>query len=158
LLIRRLEQRDWPAVNAIFEEGIATGTATFETEAPSWQRWDGAHLPLRLVAEEEGEVVGWAALAPYSDRECYQGVAESSVYVAAAARGRGVGRTLIERLVHDSEQAGFWTLLAGIFPENETSLRLHRNCGFREVGTHRRLGRLHGEWKDVVLLERRSKS
>jgi L-amino acid N-acyltransferase YncA len=156
LLIRRLEERDWPAVKAIFEEGIATGRATFETEAPSWQRWDGAHLQLRLVAEVGEQIVGWAALAPYSDRACYRGVAESSVYVAAPARGRGVGRALMEELVRESEEAGFWTLLAGIFPENEASLGLHHSCGFRVLGTHERLGRLNGDWKDVLLLERRS--
>jgi len=156
LLIRALEERDWPAVQAIFEEGIATRVATFETVAPSWNDWDGAHLPLRLVAEEDGEVVGWAALAPYSTRECYRGVAESSVYVAAHFRGRGVGRALMERLVRESEEAGYWTLQAGVFPENEESLALHERCGFRVVGVRERIGRLDGEWKDVVLLERRS--
>ena len=155
-MIRGLEESDWPAVRAIFEEGIATGTATFEREAPSWEDWDGAHLPLRLVAEEEGEVVGWAALAPYSARECYRGVAESSVYVAAQARGRGVGRALMERLVAESDAAGYWTLLAGVSPENEASVELHRRLGFRVLGRHERLGRLNGEWKDVLLLERRS--
>jgi L-amino acid N-acyltransferase YncA len=156
LLIRAFEQRDWPAVQAIFEEGIATRRATFETEAPSWEDWDGAHLSLRLVAEEDGEVLGWAALTPYSDRECYRGAAESSVYVAERGRGRGIGRALIERLVGDSEEAGFWTLQAGVFPENEESLALHGRCGFRVVGVRERIGRLDGEWKDVVLLERRS--
>jgi L-amino acid N-acyltransferase YncA len=156
LLIRKLEAKDWPAVRSIFEEGIATGQATFETEAPSWEDWDGAHLPLRLVAEDEGEVVGWAALAPYSARECYRGVAESSVYVAERARGRGVGGALMERLVRDAEEAGFWTLEAGIFPENETSVALHSGCGFRVVGVRERIGRLNGEWRDVVLMERRS--
>jgi L-amino acid N-acyltransferase YncA len=156
LLIRDLEERDWPAVKAIFEEGVATRSATFEMEAPSWEDWDGAHLSPRLVAEEDGDVVGWAALMPYSARECYRGVAESSVYVAERARGRGVGRALMERLVSASEEAGFWTLQAGVFPENEESLALHRRCGFREVGVRERIGRLDGEWKDVVLLERRS--
>jgi L-amino acid N-acyltransferase YncA len=155
LLIRALEERDWPAVKAIFEEGIAARGATFETQAPSWEDWDGAHLPLRLVAEEKGGVLAWAALTPYSSRECYRGVAESSVYVAGRARGRGVGRALMERLVRDSEEAGFWTLQAGVFPENEESLALHRRCGFRVVGVRERIGRLDGAWKDVVLLERR---
>ena len=145
-------------MKAIFGEGVATRRATFETEAPSWEDWDGAHLPLRLVAEDEGEVVGWAALVPYSARECYRGVAESSVYVAERARGRGVGLALMERLVRDSEDAGFWTLQAGVFPENEESLALHRRVGFRVVGVRERIGRLDGEWKDVVLLERRSES
>ncbi|HEV8248702.1 MAG TPA: GNAT family N-acetyltransferase [Gaiellaceae bacterium] len=143
-------------MKAIFEEGIATRAATFETEAPCWEDWDGAHLSLRLVAEEDGEVVGWAALSPYSARECYRGVAESSVYIAERVRGRGIGRALIERLVRDSEEAGFWTLQAGVFPENEESLALHRRCGFRVVGVRERIGRLDGEWRDVVLLERRS--
>jgi phosphinothricin acetyltransferase len=156
LLIRGLEERDWPAVKAIFEEGIATRAATFETEAPSWEDWDDAHRSLRLVAEEDGAIVGWAALSPYSARECYRGVAESSVYVAERARGRGIGRALMERLVRDSEEAGFWTLQAGVFPENEESLALHRRCGFRVVGVRERIGRLDGEWRDVVLLERRS--
>ena len=143
-------------MKAIFEEGIAAGLATFETEAPSWEDWDGAHLPLRLVAEEDGAVVGWAALTPYSDRECYRGVAESSVYVAERARGRRVGFALMERLVQESERTGYWTLQAGVFPENEASLALHGRCGFRVVGVRERLGQLGGEWKDVVLLERRS--
>jgi L-amino acid N-acyltransferase YncA len=156
LLIRALEETDWPAVKAIFEEGIASRRATFETWAPSWGHWDRAHLPLRLAAEADGEVVGWAALAPYSSRECYRGVAESSVYVAERARRRGVGRALMERLVAESERAGFWTLQAGVFPENEESLALHERVGFRVVGVRERIGRLDGEWKDVVLLERRS--
>jgi L-amino acid N-acyltransferase YncA len=156
LLIRALEKTDWPAVKAIYEEGIATGDATFETEAPSWDDWDGAHLSLRLVGEDDGEVVGWAALGPYSSRGCYRGVAESSVYVAERARGRGVGTALMERLVHEADGAGFWTLEAGIFPENESSIALHRGCGFRVVGVRERIGRLNGEWRDVVLMERRS--
>ena len=142
-------------MRTIFDEGIATRRATFETEAPSWQRWDGAHLPLRLVAEDAGDVLGWAALSPYSERECYRGVAESSVYVSARARGRGVGSALMEGLVRASEEAGYWTLLAGIFPENVESIAVHRRCGFRVLGVHERLGRLDGEWRDVVLMERR---
>ena len=143
-------------MKAIFEEGVATRRATFETEAPSWEDWDGAHLPLRLVAEDDGDVLGWAALMPYSARECYRGVAESSVYVAERARGRGVGFALMERLAAASEAAGYWTLQAGVFPENEASLALHERCGFRVVGVRERLGQLGGEWKDVLLLERRS--
>jgi phosphinothricin acetyltransferase len=154
-LIRRLEARDWPAVKAVFEEGIATGQATFETEAPSWEHWDGAHFG-GLVAEEAGDVVGWAALTPYSSRPCYAGVAEESVYVAARARGRGVGRALLEALIDASERDGIWTLHAGVFPENRASITLHFACGFRAVGLHERIGRLNGEWRDVLLLERRS--
>jgi L-amino acid N-acyltransferase YncA len=154
-LIRRLEPKDWPAVKAIFEEGIATGQATFETEAPSWEAWDGAHSTA-LVAEEDGAVVGWIALAPYSSRQCYAGVAEASVYVAARARGHGVGRALLGAMIDESERKGIWTLLAGVFPENRASVSLHLASGFRAIGLHERIGRLNGEWRDVLLLERRS--
>ena len=142
-------------MRAIFGEGIATGQATFETETPSWEQWDGVHS-FCLVVEEDGGVVGWAALAPYSERAVYAGVAEESIYVAERARGRGVGRTLLEELVRRSEQAGIWTLEAGVFPENRASVALHLGCGFRIVGVRERIGRLNGEWRDVLLLERRS--
>jgi L-amino acid N-acyltransferase YncA len=155
-LIRALDARDWPAVKAIFEEGIATGQATFETEAPSWEHWDGAHFG-GLVEEEDGEVVGWTALTPYSSRPSYAGVAEESVYVAVRARGRGVGRRLLAAQIERSEQAGIWTLQAGIFPENRASIALHLGLGFRLVGVRERLGRMEdGNWRDVLLLERRS--
>jgi phosphinothricin acetyltransferase len=154
--IRGLRPDDWPAVRAIYEEGIRGGNATFETDAPSWERWDAAHPELRLVAERDGSVVGWAALSPASARHCYRGVGDVSVYVAEEARGGGLGRTLLEKLVERSEQAGYWTLTAGVFPENEASVRLHNACGFRQVGVRERLGRLDGVWRDVVLLERRS--
>lgn len=156
MTIRDLRPDDWPAVRAIYEEGIRGGDATFETEPPSWERWDTAHPWLRLVAEREGAVVGWAALSPASARYCYRGVGEVSVYVAGEARGAGLGRELLERLVELSEQAGYWTLTAGVFPENGASLRLHKACGFREMGVRERLGELRGVWRDVVLLERRS--
>jgi len=133
------------------------GDATFETTAPSWAAWDRDHLPgHRLVAAVGGQVVGWAALAPVSERCAYAGVAEDSVYVAATATGRGVGRALLERLVAGADAAGIWTVQAGIFPENRASLALHRRCGFRTVGVRERLGKLGGRWRDVVLLERRS--
>jgi L-amino acid N-acyltransferase YncA len=154
--IRDLRPDDWPAVRAIYEEGIRGGDATFETETPSWERWDASHPELRLVAERDGSVVGWAALSPASPRHCYRGVGEVSVYVAGVARGAGLGRELLARLVERSEEAGYWTLTAGVFPENAASLRLHKACGFREVGVRERLGELHGVWRDVVLLERRS--
>jgi L-amino acid N-acyltransferase YncA len=154
--IRGLRLDDWPAVRAIYEEGIRGGNATFETEAPSWERWDAAHPELRLVAERDGSVVGWAALSPASARHCYRGVGDVSVYVAEEARGGGLGRTLLEELVERSEQAGYWTLTAGVFPENEASIRLHGACGFRKVGVRERLGELGGVWRDVILLERRS--
>jgi L-amino acid N-acyltransferase YncA len=154
--VRELRRDDWPAVRAIYEDGIRGGDATFETEAPSWEAWDAVHPQLRLVAERDGAVVGWAALSPHSPRRCYRGVGDVSVYVRQSARGAGVGRFLLEELVDRSEQAGYWTLTAGIFPENDASLRLHRACGFRELGVHRRLGELGGVWRDVVWLERRS--
>jgi phosphinothricin acetyltransferase len=156
LTLRDLRPNDWPAARAIYEEGVRGGNATFETEAPSWQEWDAAHPQLRLVAERDGALVGWAALSPASPRRCYGGVGDVSVYVAETARGVGVGRALLERLVERSEQAGYWTLTAGVFPENEASLRLHRARGFREVGVRERLGESAGVWRDVVLLERRS--
>lgn len=155
-VVRDLRPDDWSAVRAIYEDGIRSGNATFETESPSWERWDAVHPELRLVAERGGGVVGWAALAPASPRDCYRGVGLVSVYVAETARGAGVGRVLLDELVARSEQAGYWTLTAGVFPENEASLRLHRACGFREVGLRERLGQLHGVWRDAVLLERRS--
>jgi phosphinothricin acetyltransferase len=156
--LRELRPDDWPAVCEIYEEGIRGGEATFETEPPSWEGWDAAHPELRLVAERDGAVVGWAALSPASGRDCYRGVGEVSVYVSEAARGDGLGRALLAALVERSEQAGYWTLTAGVFPENEASLRLHKACGFREVGLRERLGRLHGVWRDVMLLERRSRT
>jgi L-amino acid N-acyltransferase YncA len=156
-LIRTLTEDDWPAVAAIYEEGIATGLATFETAAPTWPEWNRAHLgDQRLVADEDGEVLGWAALSPVSERCVYAGVAEVSVYVAERARGRGLGRALLERLARNAESAGIWTLQAGVFPENRASLALHHGCGFRTVGIRERIGRLDGAWRDVVLLERRS--
>jgi L-amino acid N-acyltransferase YncA len=155
--IRGLRPQDWPAVRAVYEAGIATGNATFETDAPSREDWNAAHLPAhRLVAAEGDRVLGWAALAPISDRCAYAGVAEDSVYVAPDAQGRGVGRQLLGALVTGAEQAGIWTVQTGIFPENEGSVRLHQSCGFRVVGVRERLGRLNGHWRDVLLLERRS--
>ena len=148
---------DWPAVRAIYLEGIATGNATFETEAPQWESWDAAHTAVcRLVAETADAVVGFAALSPVSVRKVYSGVAEVSVYVSSRARGSGVGGALLRELVRASETAGFWTLQAGIFPENHASLRLHEKCGFRVLGVREKVGRLAGRWRDVVLLERRS--
>ena len=148
---------DWPHVSRIYEAGIATRNATFETEVPSFEHWDAAHLAAhRYVATASERVVGWAALTAYSDRCCYDGVADLSVYVAPEAWGQGVGRALLERLVESAESAGIWTLQAGVFPENEASLALHRRCGFRLVGRRERIGRLDGVWRDVLLLERRA--
>jgi len=152
-----LRAGDWPAVRAIYEAGIATGNATFETAAPEWDAWDAAHLAEhRLVARRDGRVVGWTALAPVSDRCVYTGVAEDSIYVAPDAQGRGVGRAPLAAVLASAERAGIWTVQTGIFPENQASVRLHQACGFRVVGVRERLGRLHGRWRDVVLLERRS--
>jgi L-amino acid N-acyltransferase YncA len=155
--LRPLTEADWAAVADIYWDGMRDGLATFETEVPSWEAWSAAHLPEhRLVAELLGEVVGWAALSPASSRRCYAGVAENSVYVARAARGRGVGRVLLERLVRDADATGIWTIQTSIFPENRASLALHERCGFRVVGTRERIARRDGIWRDTVLLERRS--
>ena len=150
----------WPEARAVYLEGVATGDATFETEAPDWERWDASHLrACRLVAlAEDGRVAGWAALSPVSARKVYAGVAEVSVYVGAGFRGRGLGRALLEALVRESEAEGIWTLQAGIFPENVASVELHKSCDFREVGRRERVGRLRGRWRDTVLLERRSRT
>ena len=155
--LRVLESTDWTRVKTIFEQGIETGTATFESEAPEWEGWDADHLDrCRIVAELDGDVVGWAALSPVSDRCAYGGVAEASVYVHSDHRRRGVGSSLLSQLVRDSEAAGIWTLQAGLFAENRSSLRLIGRHGFREVGIRRRLGKLDGTWRDVLLYERRS--
>jgi phosphinothricin acetyltransferase len=155
--IKPLRPADWPKVRAIYQAGIATGDATFETAAPTWEAWDAAHLPgHRLLATDGDRVLGWAALAPVSDRCAYAGVAEDSIYVAPQAQGRGVGRALLDALVTSAERAGIWTVQTGIFPENRASVRLHQACGFRVVGVRERIGRLHGRWRDVLLLERRS--
>jgi L-amino acid N-acyltransferase YncA len=148
----------WDGVRRVYLEGIATGNATFETEAPSWEEWDRAHRSdCRVVAlSEAGEVLGFAALSKVSDRCVYGGVAEVSVYVAGKARGAGLGRRLLDRLIQGSEEAGIWTLQAGVFPENAASIALHERSGFRVIGVRRRLGRLAGRWRDVALLERRS--
>ena len=150
---------DGPAVLAIYASGISTGDATFQTEVPGWEEWDAAHLKTpRLVARDEtGAVVGWCALSPVSRRAVYAGVAEESVYVAAAVRGRGVGRTLLEAMCRASEVAGLWTLQTGIFPENAASIALHESCGFRVLGVRERIGRHLDRWRDVVFMERRSR-
>lgn len=155
--LQAMRPDDWPAVREIYQAGIATGEATFETTTPDWEAWDAGHLDEhRLVARVGGQVVGWAALAPVSDRCAYAGVAEDSIYVAPGGQGRGVGRALLAALVASAERGGIWTVQTGIFPENQASIRLHQACGFRVVGLRERLGQLHGRWRDVVLLERRS--
>jgi phosphinothricin acetyltransferase len=156
VLVRPFDPTDYPAVAAVFAEGIDTGQATFETTVPSWEEWDAAHLPAhRFVAEEDGDVVGWVAVVPYSRRAVYRGVGEESVYVAARARGRGIGRALLEAVIESARADGLWTLQAGVFPDNVASLELHRRLGFREVGVRERIGQLDGVWRDVVLLELR---
>jgi L-amino acid N-acyltransferase YncA len=158
LAIEPLAPPDWEAVRRIYVEGIATGNATFEQSAPEWDRWDAGHLKTcRLVARGE-DVLGWAALSPVSSRCVYAGVAEVSVYVACGARRRGVGNALMAALIRASEHNGIWTLQAGIFPENAASVKLHQRCGFRMVGTRERVGQMDGRWRDVVLMERRSKT
>ncbi|HEV8069292.1 MAG TPA: GNAT family N-acetyltransferase [Planctomycetaceae bacterium] len=155
--IRPMAPADWERVRAIYEQGIASGQATFELEAPTWERWDAAHLPFaRLVARFEGRVIGWAALSPVSGRCCYAGVAEVSVYVETDRRSQGVGRQLLLATIAESERCGIWTLQGGAFEENEASLRLQRACGFRVVGKRERIGQLHGVWRDTILTERRS--
>lgn len=156
--IDRMKQEDWDEVRAIYLEGITTRNATFETEAPSWEKWDADHLPgLRLVARARNRLLGWAALSRVSSRRVYAGVAEASIYVGAASTRRGIGRALLEALIALSEQSGIWTLQAGVFPENVASLALCKKCGFREVGRRERLGKLDGVWRDVLLVERRSR-
>ena len=154
-----MKSQDWPAVRAIYLEGIATGQATFETEAPSWEVWDAAHLSFaRLVARGSSDLIGWAALSPVSQRKAYAGVAEVSVYVAKKSRGKGVGRALLERLIGESEEHGIWTLQAAVFPENVATASLHKRCGFREVGRRERISKLKCIWRDTILLERRSQT
>jgi phosphinothricin acetyltransferase len=157
--IEPMRAGDWPVVRAIYLEGIATGEATFETEAPSWETWDAAQLSFaRLVARHGGDVIGWAALSPVSRRKAYAGVAEVSVYVAADSRGRRVGSALLERMIQESEQNGIWTLQAAVFPENAATIALHKRFGFREVGRRERISKLNGIWRDTILLERRSRT
>ncbi|HEX6179274.1 MAG TPA: GNAT family N-acetyltransferase, partial [Thermoanaerobaculia bacterium] len=146
-----------PSVRAIYVDGLATGQASFETKAPAWTEWDASHLPeARLVARDGDTVIGWAALSRVSRRDCYRGVAEVSVYVAANARGKGIGDELMRRLIAESEAAGIWTLQSSVFPENEASVKLHMRHGFRIVGKREKIAQHHGVWRDTVILERRS--
>jgi L-amino acid N-acyltransferase YncA len=158
-MVGKMMPLHWEEVRAVYSEGLATGDATFETEAPAWERWDASHHEFcRLVALEGACVAGWAALSPVSTRTAYEGVAEVSVYVGSSFRGRGMGRALLSSLVAESEANGVWTLQASIFPENVASVELHRACGFREVGRRERIARRDGRWRDTVLLERRSRT
>ena len=154
--IRPLLASDWPAVEAIYAEGIATRNATFETATPTFEEFDASHLAdHRLVAVENGNVLGWVVLAPTSARACYAGVAENSVYVASGARGHGVGRALMEAVVASAADGGIWSIQAGMFPENTASVALHERLGFRLVGRFERIAQLDGVWRDTILLELR---
>lgn len=155
-MIDQMTASDWEQVRSIYLEGIRSGNSTFETDAPSWDKWNEGHLPFaRLVMREADKVVGWAALSPVSKRDVYRGVAEVTVYVTKSARGRGFGRVLLEALIAESEKNDIWTLQASIFPENTASVELHLRCGFREVGRRERIAMLNGVWRDTILFERR---
>ena len=150
---------DWEAVKEIYEEGIATGNATFQQSAPTWEEWNNSHLQhSRIVAKEDNNVFGWAALTPVSGRCVYAGVAEVSVYVSNKARGKGLGKQLLQKLIEESEANNIWTLQAGIFPENTPSIKIHEACGFRIFGIRERIGKMKGVWRDNLVLERRSKT
>lgn len=155
--IRELQAADYPAVEAIYLQGIETGDATFETRVKNWTSWDQNTAQAgRLVAIDDDKILGWACLSDVTSRCVYRGVAETSVYIDASARGRGLGLILLNALVEASEKAGYWTLQARIFPENVASVAIHLRAGFKPMGLHERLGKLNGIWRDVQLLERRS--
>ena len=155
-MIEQMRTNDWDEVREIYLEGIRSENSTFETDAPTWEKWNDGHLAFaRLVMRDKKKVVGWAALSPVSKREVYRGVAEVTVYVTENARGKGIGRALLEALIAESEQNGIWTLQASIFPENTASVELHLRCGFREVGKRERIAMLNGVWRDTILFERR---
>lgn len=158
LTIREMRPDDWEAVRIIYQQGIDTGQATFETAVPSWEDWDaGKRIDCRLIAQYEEQIVGWAALSLTSVREVYAGVAEVSIYVLETARGRGIGKVLLQTLVDASERAGIWTLQSRVLPENKTTIALHQGAGFRIVGKREKIARHHGVWRDTVVLERRSR-
>ncbi len=158
ITIRPFIKEDWTSVSKIYAEGIATGIATFETEVPTWKQWHKKFIETcRLVAIHKNEVVGFAMLSLVSKREVYKGVAEVSIYITSQQQGKGVGKVLLEALINASETHEFWTLQAGIFTENEASIALHQACGFRRIGKREKIGQLYGQWKDNILLERRSK-
>lgn len=159
IVLAPLTAEDWPAAARIYEAGIVAGNATFEPHAPAWPEWTStrADYPAVVARDAAGAVLGWAALTPVSPRAVYRGVGAVSIYVAPAHARRGVGRALLHALAESSEEAGFWTLEAGIFPENVASVALHESCGFRLVGVRERIGQMpDGRWRDVLLYERRS--
>jgi phosphinothricin acetyltransferase len=153
-----MKPSDWEAVKEIYEEGIATGNATFQQSAPTWHEWNSTHLQHSRIVAKDNNVLGWAALTPVSGRCVYAGVAEVSVYVSDKARGKGLGKQLLQKLVDESEANNIWTLQAGIFPENIASIKIHEACGFRILGKRERIGKMNGIWRDTVLLERRSET
>lgn len=156
--IRKIEQEHYPKIVDIYLQGIATGIATFQTGATDWGTWDKSHLPnCRIAAFEGNEMAGWAALSPVSSRCVYAGVAEVSIYIAENYRGKGAGKYLLLKLVEESEAAGIWTLQSGIFSDNTASIKLHEQCGFREIGYREKIGKKDGVWKDNIIMERRSK-
>ena len=162
IIIENMAETDWDQVVDIYEQGILTGNATFEQEIPDRDSWDAGHLKAcRLVAKSNSSILGWAALSPVSNRRVYRGVAEVSVYVGAEYKKQGVGKLLMQALIQASENAGIWTLQAGIFPENKASIDLHKQCGFRKVGYREKIGKMSfgdyaGTWRDTIFLERRS--
>ncbi len=159
ITLEKMQAADWQFVKQTYEEGIATGNATFQTSAPEWDVWNSSHLAhSRVVAKEGDNILGWAALTPVSGRCVYAGVAEVSVYVSSTARGKGLGKQLLQILIEESEANNIWTLQAGIFPENIPSIKIHEDCGFRIIGKRERIGKMNGVWRDTVLLERRSKT
>lgn len=158
LKIIPLESTHWDEVKEIYQEGIETGEATFETNSPSWKEWDNSHHSFcRFVILDSNKVAGWAALLPVSKREVYRGVAEVSIYIGKKYRGKGIGKILLSHLISESESQNIWTLQATLFRENEASYKLHENLGFREIGFREKPAKLHGRWRDTVTLERRSK-
>lgn len=157
ITIKEMQQDDWNAVRDIYQAGIATGNATFQTVVPEWDEWNAGHLTdCRYVACVHDELIGWAALSAYSSRHAYRGVAELSIYVHPKNHKDGVGKQLLSALITASEQAGYWTLIAGIFPENQASIRLHLGQGFREVGYREKVGEMNGVFRDVIIFEKRS--
>ena len=154
-----MTEKDWTSVAEIYKQGIETGNATFEKDVPAWDKWNAGHLPdCRIVATVDNSVIAWAALTPVSGRCVYAGVAEVSVYVSNKYQGLKIGTKILEKLISESELSGIWTLQAGIFPENMASIKIHENLGFRIIGFREKIGKMHGIWRDTILLERRSKN
>lgn len=158
VIIRELKARDWPSVKEIYQKGLDTGMASFETQAPSWEKWDAAHLDIgRILVQGPLEIMGWVALSPVSAREVYRGVAEVSIYIDPKYARKGLGYILFEKLIKESEKAGLWTLQSGIFRQNTASIKLHEKMGFRMIGYREKVAKRDGVWQDNMLMERRSK-